>query len=456
MRLLPYPILLTACVALHTKSFSQSPNNVQSEWAKVAATGKMEYKSLPKGYRMMDFSSAGYRGGGEALPMVAATVELTPIKGDNSNSIQAAIERVAANKPDEDVFKGAVLLSAGTFPCEKPIRINQSGVVLRGSGRGNGGTILLMKGDAHTCIIAEGNQATELVKETVITDDYLASGTNTVHLAKTQHLKTGDMIRFVRPFTTAWAWFMGMDNLVRDGKNQTWLKGPTHIDITIVSLEGDRATPDLPLTDSNDAEMLGIKSVEVHLVKKSGLLKAVGIEAPEQSVLLKDSAFKGIEFKDAEDRWPRDLSVADTIGAIHLSADRMTVKNVDLSYAKPIIGAAKPADLGANGSQLLFDGCTGTGDELFYFGTFSGNGGPNFLLDCHFRGNGSIQPHMRWAVAWNCKARHFTIQNPPGAGNRAIGCEGGRMEKARPFDKSPMLPEGIFSSHGIPVVPKSL
>jgi hypothetical protein len=61
-----------------------------------------------------------------------------------------------------------------------------------------------------------------------------------------------------------------------------------------------------------------------------------------------------------------------------------------------------------------------------------------------------------WAVAWNCVARSYIIQQPPGAMNWAIGCQGTREESGMPFGHKPNLPQGIFDSHGTPVAPASL
>src|SRR5262249_32259358 len=63
---------------------------------------------------------------------------------------------------------------------------------------------------------------------------------------------------------------------------------------------------------------------------------------------------------------------------------------------------------------------------------------------------------MGWAVAWNCLASTYVIQNPPGAANWAIGCVGERVRTARSFDTAPILPEGIFDSYGTNVAPQSL
>ena len=48
------------------------------------------------------------------------------------------------------------------------------------------------------------------------------------------------------------------------------------------------------------------------------------------------------------------------------------------------------------------------------------------------------------------------VQQPPGAVNWAIGSQGERKQRARPFAKEPFLPEGTFDAHGTPVAPASL
>jgi hypothetical protein len=63
---------------------------------------------------------------------------------------------------------------------------------------------------------------------------------------------------------------------------------------------------------------------------------------------------------------------------------------------------------------------------------------------------------MGWGVAWNCLAKTYIIQNPPGAVNWSIGCVGERQKTARLFDKAPILPEGEFESFGTNVAPQSL
>jgi hypothetical protein len=61
-----------------------------------------------------------------------------------------------------------------------------------------------------------------------------------------------------------------------------------------------------------------------------------------------------------------------------------------------------------------------------------------------------------WAVAWNCVAKTYVVQQPPGAANWMIGCIGENRPTPRPFDTGSNLPLGTMDSHGTPVSPKSL
>ena len=63
---------------------------------------------------------------------------------------------------------------------------------------------------------------------------------------------------------------------------------------------------------------------------------------------------------------------------------------------------------------------------------------------------------MGWGVVWNCEAKDYIVQNPPGAINWMIGSIGESKLAPRPFGSGPMLPEAVKDSHGTPVAPESL
>src|SRR6476659_8042006 len=65
-----------------------------SEWVGMNSNGKLQYKTLPAGDKIMDFSNAGYGGGGVGLPNAEVKITLSPIAGDNTEAIQNAINKV--------------------------------------------------------------------------------------------------------------------------------------------------------------------------------------------------------------------------------------------------------------------------------------------------------------------------------------------------------------------------
>src|SRR3954469_1840937 len=85
-----------------------------SEWVHPASGGKLDYKATPEGDRIMDFSTAGYRGGGFPLPVITVKkVILSPGAADSTALIQNAINEVGRLPLQPDGFRGAVFLSAG-------------------------------------------------------------------------------------------------------------------------------------------------------------------------------------------------------------------------------------------------------------------------------------------------------------------------------------------------------
>lgn len=464
----------------------------QSEWAHLDPKGKLVYKALPTGDHVMDFSYAGYGGGGVAIPDVPAKITVAP-GGDDSAAIQKAIDEVSI-MPLADGHRGAVQLSAGDFKCDQTLNINASGVVLRGSE----GTILHLTGIPHVGIIASGKKIIAVEgKPTLITDAYVPSGTDNFSVAGASIFKVGDTIQITRPVTPAWLALMGMDQLVRNGKPQKWISGKLETWREIKSISGNRITLTVPLSDSYDSHYLSPPGTSVVKVTVSGVISQVGIEhlrmeCQPQAIPIASPQFQAFRLLDVVDSWARDLQIVDTINSIDIGAgsSRVTLQRVDLRHTVATPGAAKPGDIGDNGTQVLFDHCSGTGDNLFYIATFGRTQGPNVALNSTFHGNGHIQPHMRWStgllldncqvpsagidlknrgiegsghgwtmgwgVAWNCTAKTYLIQQPPGAMNWAIGCRGTEQTESMPGGKEDKLPNGIFDSTGSPVTPGSL
>jgi hypothetical protein len=479
--------ILTAGGGLHAQPAPQS------EWVHPGANGKLVYKALPTGDRIIDFSHAGYGGGGVKLPVVPVVKTVAPSGGDDTSAIQSAINAVA-ELPLKNGFRGAVLLTAGTFSCDKTITISADGVVLRGSGSGEKGTVIAMTGAAHTCLSIEG-AGLKFAKENPyevypVTDAYVPSGAITVSIKDAKGLSIGDtvLVRWLR--TAKWIHFMGMDNLVRNGKLQNWIKAdsPVTFQRTIRVIQGNRITLDVPLTDSIDSQYLSavvVKTLPSKRLTQCGF-EALRINSRPPSGTLTAPNNIAMTADNSEDCWFKDILTSDTLGVAVIlgNARRITLLNINAQHTATVEkGAGYPADFTLRGSQVLIDRCSSKGDGAFFVDTAHAGATLNVALNCVFEGKGAIQPHQRWstgllidsctlpsgkiefinrgtsgsghgwsigwAVAWNCTAVALEMNQPPGSVNWCIGSTG-EMKKGTPPD-SPWL-----SSHGKPVEPSSL
>ena len=471
-----------------------NPSSVKSKWAYMDESGKLAYSRLERGDRIPDFSYAGYMGGGVTIPTPPVKITLSPSPGDNTDAIQRAIDELSKMEMVNG-SRGTLLLRPGVYNCDRTINIQASGVVLRGSGADN--TVINMTGRPHLCISVNG-AVTFRTKgpSAFIADDYVPVGANTLKLNSAAGFAVGDTIQIIRPVTAAWTRFMGMDQLTRDGKPQTWLSGDITVDRVIRKIDGNQVTIDLPLTDNYDAKYLRPPGVAVTGIATAGMLTQTGIEhlsivAPSQAVTISQEHHRAFSMKGVSDGWARNIGIANTVNSVSVSsAKRITLDSINITHDTATIGAAKPADFNGSGSQLLFNRCSVQGDNVFFFATGPKVSGPIVLLNCTFRGKGWIQPHQRWAtavlldgcnvpnggidfmnrgamgsghgwaigwaVAWDCKAQSFLNQQPPGAANWVIGSQGERQKRAIPFNTAPDLPEGIYDAHGTPVAPLSL
>lgn len=148
-------VLLTAALLLSAHAAAKDKAAPASQWVYAGPSGKLVYRQLKTGDRIADFSYAGYGGGGVALPRFPIQKTVTPSGKDDTSAIQAAIDEVS-KRPLVDGVRGAVLLEKGRFHCSATLRLTEGGIVLRGSGTGEGDTVMEMTGDPHLAISVGG------------------------------------------------------------------------------------------------------------------------------------------------------------------------------------------------------------------------------------------------------------------------------------------------------------
>ena len=492
-------------IALMSMGMAAFASDVDEPWVSQDANGQLHYRTTGSvsGDRIMDFSSVGSRYGvaaDNAVDVSDATYVVSPSGSDDADAIQKMLNSAAAASAKMEMevkSPGAIkacLMKPGVYQLSKPLTIKSSYVELRGSGKE---TILKLTGKPHVFLtIGNGTGAKPTGLAVSIVDPYVPSGATTFHVKDASPFKVGDDIIIRKPITDEWVHFMGMDTMVRNGKPEKWVSGQIVATRHITNVEGNTLTIGIPLSDSLDAKFLGSGGATVSHAKLDRIERVgvshLRIEAPPQAALITDPLFSGVRITAVVDAWVNDVAMHNVVGAVSVgaAADRVTLQHVFVTHDVPTKGSAKPADFEVSGSQVLLDRCTSKGDGLFYFVTGARATGPIVLLECDFAGTGWIQPHQRWAtgllldnchvdgggidfmnrgemgsghgwtigwaVAWNCTARSFIIQNPPGAMNFAIGCQGKRETAAMPFAKEPKIPEGTYQSHGMPVAPASL
>ncbi len=476
------------------------PEEPVSSWVQRDPDGKLDYLRDRHGNRIPDFSHAGYGGGGVPLPEVPVRETVEPAAGDDGGRIQAAIDRVAAMEPDEDGFRGAVLLRAGTYHVEDELVIGASGVVLRGEGDGKDGTVLVATGrrDVERGIgspfITIGGRSGEPREiedsRRRIRDDTVPVGERTFRVDDAASFAPGDRVMVFRPGTAEWLDAIGMSAI----PEAPWQPGDRdlHFDRIVTAVEGDRITVDAPVTTAIETRFGGgylYRYAFPERISRAGVENLRGIadfrgEPEDQN---EDHRWVMISITRAENVWVRDItSYHFVFGLARTSRHAKWVTVQDSRCREPVseIRGNRRYPYYLAGQLVLFQRLY---SEEARHDVASGANvpGPSVFLDCvGYRSIGDSGPHHRWAngtlydnvrvpdgslraqnrtnpwnghgwaganiVFWNSRAHHFVVQNPPTARNWVIGGTGLIAGSWAEGDR------GVFDSHNRPVTPQSL
>src|SRR5579859_3347458 len=499
-------LLAALCGMVPQTLFAQAA----SAWVFYGSDGNLHYKTDSLGNPIMDFSYAGYQGGGAALPNVTTKQTVGPSGGDDTAAIQAAINAVSALAPDANGFRGAVLLAAGTFNVSGTLNINTSGVVLRGSGSGSGGTVINMSSSATPFLLfalrGSGSWQTATTSASM-TDVYVHSGTLSFNVDNPSLFSVGSTVLISRPVTQAWVNFMGMNDLVSStGTAETWLGVGSTIttDRTITAINGSQLTLDAPLTDSFDSTLLNPPDGSVATYTFPGRISQVGVEhlsviAPAVNVDITMPQYVGLSMSAVINGWAQDVVFQDTQNTVTISGNvkQVTLDNIHVKHTITHTGD-RMADFGVSGTQIFLNNSSSDGTGEWPFVTQGRVTGPNAILNFESTQQAGISAHQRWAtglladnctlpnapngidggttgisfsdrgnhgsgqgwamgwgVAWNVTTPFFVVQMPPGAANWCIGCIGTEDTANEPGDGDPIA-NGFYDSLGTLVTPSSL
>ena len=434
-------------------------------WWVEQQQGRLVYQQDEQGNRVPDFSHCGYMGGDVAIPNAAVKVVVTPVKGDATARLQAAIDYVTSLPVDEKGVKGAVLLKKGTYEVGSQLVISGSGVVLRGEGM-DATTIVATGFDRRMLIRILGKADISRDMPVDITDACVPVGTYTFSIADANSLKVGDTVMISRLSTRSWLAEMN-DEKQRTKQTQFWRPGSRDIvwDRVVRKIEGNKITIDAPITTAIESRFGG---ATVAKYAWPGRISHIGIENLSLDTTFDPAnrvdeahAWVGITMENAENAWVRQVAFKHfSGGAVQIWETCKQVTVEDCKSAEPISenGGFRRHTFLTGGQMTLFLRCwseKGRHD----FTTWYCAAGPNAFVWCEasqamedsgpmFSWAGGVlfdnvkvdgarlslgnrygkNAGVGWAAAncllWNCTASEIHIWNPPTARNWATGCWG--------------------------------
>lgn len=468
--------------------------------------GRLVYKPYSdRGDRILDWSHCGYRQSEVPIPFVPVVETVDPPPGeprpvagmaypdgpDSRERIQAAVDRAAAREKAPSGARGAVLLKRGTYFLNGSLRV-PSGVVLRGEGDDENGTVLIAQATAAgEAIIQVGDPDATIghageATAVRIADSYLPSGSTELSLQDASRFKPGDLVCVRKTVSQAWIDLLGMGERLRhirggrEGMNKRPWKPesyqfPHHRRITRV--DGNSITLDAMLPQSFATEHGG---GEVFKVEASALASETGVESlrivSNYDTTVEDTGkdadfrnFKtGIDVGGAVDSWVRDCTVLHvSFAAVRVGDHTHQVTIGGCRSLKPVgpnRGGNRYAFAIGGGSLHLFYGCDSE-DGRHDFSGGSRNMGPFAFVRCTAVRGGQSEPHHRWGTGflydlvttrdgvisainrgdsgsghgwaaantmiWNGDAASIVVFDPetPGENNFAIGYKGDHVEE---------------------------
>jgi hypothetical protein len=493
-------VLVVAVVLLNMPADAQAPPPAVS--VTLGADGRLAYTADAAGNRVIDFSYAGYGGGGVALPDVPARLVVGPDGGRDRQRIQAALDAVATLPPDANGLRGAVLLEKGVYSIDTAVRIAASGVVLRGSGDGEDGSVLVATGTDRRALVllaGQGGRRETPGSRRRIADAYVPAGSMSFDVDNAAGLAVGSRVVVRRPSTPEWIALLGM-NLFQGWRPENrlhWQAGSRDVDWdrVITGLDGTRVTVDAPLTTALDARFGGGVLFRFEFpgrISQAGVENLRLVSAYDQARPMdEDHAWFAVTIDKAENAWVRHVAAAHFVSSVvNVLSDARAVTIEDVDALDPVseIGGFRRRVFYTAGQLTLFRQCRSERGLHDFVAGFAA-AGPNVFLESTardaldysgpleswasgvlydnvvVRGNairltnrGIADQGAGWAAAnsvlWNSEATDIEVQSPPGAANQAYGCKGMVTGDGIVWDPRTMPYRDFY--RGMPVEPGSL
>jgi hypothetical protein len=397
--------------------------------------GKLIYTPDNKGNRVPDFSFCGYASGNSEIPNVQVVVTVPNVKGDATQTLQKAINYVAKLPLNQEGFRGAILLDKGKYLLNGRLRIEHSGIVIRGSGAGDNGTTIIASGkDRYTLLRIVGPGDIKTGDEVSIQDVYIPVNGRKITIGDKSDFKVGDHIFIRRPTTKKWVDDINMHEYGGETSWIGWHPERNNIiwDRKVVGIEGNTLELDAPITTALDSTYGGgfiAKYNWENRISKIGIenLNLVS-EFDKNNLKDEEHCWMAITIENAKNCWVRQVNFRHFAGsavAVYETAKQVTVEDCISTEPVSEIGGQRRYTFYTNGQQVLFQRCYAEhGYHDFAVGNFAP--GPNAFVQCEshlpYSFSGTID---RWAsgvlfdlvyVDGNAISYKNRLQNAHGAG----------------------------------------
>lgn len=429
---------------------------------------QLQYTPDSLGNRIPDFSYCGYASGNQPIPNAPIKIVVPVTTGDATRRIQAAIDYVATLPTNKDGIRGAVLLQQGVYHVTGSINLSASGVILRGSGAGEGGTVISGDGKDRETLIRIGGMKNIMTQAPVfITDAYVPVNANTFQVASPHNFKTGDQVLITRPCTKEWIAALGTDHFGGGITALGWKPGQRELQWyrNIVSVNGNTLVLDVPLTTALDKQFGGATIAAYNWqgrITHSGIENLQLVSTYDQSNAKDENhRWMAITLNNTQDAWVRQVTFQHFAGsavAVYETASRITVE--DCKSLNPVseMGGERRNTFFTAGQQTLFQRCYAE-YGMHDFATGFCAAGPNAFVQCEshlpysfsggidswsagvlfdvvyvdgqaisFMNRGQDGQGAGWNIAnsvlWNCSAARIDCYKPPTANNWSLGSWG--------------------------------
>ncbi|GAB2727093.1 hypothetical protein [Kitasatospora kifunensis] len=487
----PHPPQSPATTAGSARAAAGAAGPANGSWISYTG-GQLVYGTDAQGNRIPDYSYAGYGGGGVPLPQVATRITVPPPSGgDDTATIQNALNQAAALPLDANGFRGAVQLSIGQYQLAGTLSINASGVVLRGADGNSADSELVATGATSRTLIQIGSTSAKYaVVGTAqnVTDNYVPVGGTVLTLASTTGFAVGDQVVVQRPTTQAWIDAMGMTSYW----TANW---SLYSERTITAVNGNQITIDAPLTTALEQQYTQASVYHYTFPR----IDHVGIENlsadgqamtadPNYATDFYNSSLS--EFNAVQDSWMTNVFTHHfgQNGVTGLNSQSRRISVVHTGALDMVVNTATSARSDGytlQGQQNLIQDCQLSGTKVHAFETEARQSGPNVYSDCTATStNTSFDSggHQRWgsgtlydditiaggslnmenygsegtghgwgdgnSTAWNCNVGSYLINSPPTAHNWAIGCTGTENTGSTGEIQNPgsnVLPQSLYN-----------